>query len=462
MHLRKVLRWGACGLALGFGLASPAMADTTEELLKQLKAKGILSEQEYQALSARRAEEEKAKPAPAAMAAAPNDPSRLLQASDSGVGFKVGAVNVQISGSVNGFYVKDNADSPGPGKNVVGGLASVGGNDTSAIRNGLLPGFLKFDVTTRQGGWDVGAHFGIYPGINSVNWGGGANSAGQPTALTTSGIDFRQTYLTFAHAGFGEVKVGRDIGLFGSDAILSDITLLGVGTAAGNAAPSNTSLGRIGLGYIYTDFQPQITYTTPDFAGFKLSAGIFQPLATAGESELNDMPGFQAKATYDIKSGKVSGRLWAGVLSQDHDPAIAGGPDYKGTAFDAGAKLGIGDAGLLGYYYTGKGVGTTGLFVLSTDAKGNRRDSDGFYVQGTYKIDKVTLAASYGESHLDLAKGEVNPTLLSVNKSWVAATHYALTDWVTLVGEYINTKAEAHGGNKAKSDTIAIGAILFF
>src|SRR3546814_11461570 len=89
---------------------------------------------------------------------------------------------------------------------------------------------------TNQGGWDVGAHFGMYPGINSVNYaaGGGANSPGNPRGLQTAGIDFRQAYLTFGRPGFGEVKIGRDIGLFASAQILNDITLLSSGTPAGN------------------------------------------------------------------------------------------------------------------------------------------------------------------------------------------------------------------------------------
>ena len=33
----------------------------------------------------------------------------------------------------------------------------------------------------------------------------------------------------------------------------------------------------IGHGYMYTGFQPQITYTTPNYNGFQVSAGIFQP-----------------------------------------------------------------------------------------------------------------------------------------------------------------------------------------
>ena len=49
-------------------------------------------------------------------------------------------------------------------------------------------------------------------------------------------------------------------------------------TAGGNPAPSNTSLGRIGLGYIYTDWIPQITYTTANYGGFTASIGAFTPL----------------------------------------------------------------------------------------------------------------------------------------------------------------------------------------
>jgi len=42
------------------------------------------------------------------------------------------------------------------------------------------------------------------------------------------------------------------------------MTLLGVGANGSNAAPTNTSLGSIGYGYIYTDWLAQINYTTPD------------------------------------------------------------------------------------------------------------------------------------------------------------------------------------------------------
>jgi len=38
----------------------------------------------------------------------------------------------------------------------------------------------------------------------------------------------------------------------------------------------NTTLGRIGVGYIYADWIPQISYTSPKSGGFQYSAGLFQ------------------------------------------------------------------------------------------------------------------------------------------------------------------------------------------
>ena len=159
---------------------------------------------------------------------------------------------------------------------VTGGLACTGDNSAS-VRNGLLPAALVFSASSRQDDYDVNVTIGFYPGINS-SAAAGVNGAGLPAALQTPGIDARQAFFTFGDVSWGTVKIGRDIGLFGKDAILDDMTLLGVGTASGNAAPGNTSLGRIGIGYIYTDWQPQITYTSPTWNGFSASAGVFQPL----------------------------------------------------------------------------------------------------------------------------------------------------------------------------------------
>ena len=464
--------FGGCAAAMALCLvATSAHAGTSEALLKRLHDKGILSDDDYADLmKEEQAEEAKAAapaPAPVATAApvAESASGRLIKASDSGIGFEVGGATVKFSGSVNGFYVHDATQTPGAHTAVVGGVADVGSNGVSSVRNGLLPGFLKIDVTTKQGGWDVGAHFGMYPGINSANYGAlGANNGGQPTALATSGIDFRQTYLTFARPDFGEVKIGRDIGLFGSDAILNDITLLASGSPGGNVAPANTTLGRIGVGYIYTDFQPQITYTTPGLAGLHLSVGVFQPLESlSGPAQANSQPGFQGKLTWDGKVGGVGLHTWVSGITQKHD--VVTGGSYTGQGLDFGGKATAGPVQLLGYYYTATGLGTTVLNLFDTDTFGNRRGSDGYYFQALVTLGKFTAAGSYGASLLHYANDAdaiANPTLVDKNASAVGQLRYGLTSWVTLIGEYTHTTATAHNGNEAKSDALALGGILFF
>jgi predicted porin len=338
----------------------------------------------------------------------------------------------------------------------------------------LLPAALVFSATTRQADFDIDVTVGFYPGINSDLGGGAVNGSGNPSALQSPGIDARQVYFTFGDASWGTVKMGRDIGLFGKDAILDDMTLLGVGTALGNPAPSNTSLGRIGIGYIYTDWEPQITYTTANLNGFTGSFGLFQPL-NDGTYNSHNAPQFQAGLAYawgDPKSDALTGKAWLDVVTQklklnsSITPAAGQSTSYTGTEVDGGVKLDVaGFEGVL-YGYTGKGVGTTGLFVLSTSASGDTRKSDGGYVQATYKFDKLKVGLSYGISDLKLADderaGQATRTLLKSNSSGVLGLYYSLTKSITLVGEYIDTKAKAWNGNSATQKDFALGGILFF
>ena len=392
----------------------------------------------------------------------------------AGIDVAAGDWKIDFSGNVNGFYVGTSCENPSTTSTVTGGLACVGSDHSTSIRNGLLPAALVFSATTRQSDFDIDVTIGFYPGINSDLGGGSVNGSGNPSALQSPGIDARQVYFTFGDASWGTVKIGRDIGLFGKDAILDDMTLLGVGTALGNPAPSNTSLGRIGIGYIYTDWEPQITYTTANFSGFTGSFGVFQPL-NDGTYDSHNAPQIQAGLAYawgDPKTDPVTGKVWFDLVSQKlklaSDAVLLPGQatSYTGTEVDGGVKVDVaGFEGVL-YGYTGKGVGTTGLFVLSTSALGDTRKSDGGYVQATYKLDKLKIGLSYGISDLKLADDErafeSSSTLLKSNKSGVFGLYYSLTKSVTLVGEYIDTKAEAWNGNSATQKDFALGGILFF
>src|SRR5216117_1796862 len=231
------------------------------------------------------------------------------------IGFKAGAWDLSFSGNVNGFATWNTCDNTATV--VAGGVACSkplnGGVNEQRIESGLLPSALVFSAKSRQMNMDVGVTIGFYPGLNSI-----PSSTGVPgkTGLDTSGIDLRQNFLTFGDKSWGTVKVGKDIGLFGSDAILADMTLLGVGSGGGAFLGGNTTLGRIGVGYIYTDWIPQITYSSPSYGGFSFAGGLFQGVnvvSTPGAGSANltghEEPGFQGKASYEWKGG-VSGKAW--------------------------------------------------------------------------------------------------------------------------------------------------------
>ena len=133
------------------------------------------------------------------------------------------------------------------------------------IRTGLLPSWLGFHAERTEGNTKYGITIGFQPGIDSNTGIAGAPIDG---GLGLNSSNFRQVFLEWS-GGWGGIKIGRDLGMFGSDAILSDMTLLGVGTVSDlTRGGGNTTLGRIGVGYVYADWKGQIQYSSPKFGGF--------------------------------------------------------------------------------------------------------------------------------------------------------------------------------------------------
>lgn len=109
-------------------------------------------------------------------------------------------------------------------------------------------------------------------GSRSANLGNGESTGvGTNTVLGTTGLDVPQVFMSFGRKDFGAFTRGRNVGLFGFDSIINDMTVPGVGAGAGGnmglASPSNTSLGSIGVGYIGCDTLAQMNDTAPDFNG---------------------------------------------------------------------------------------------------------------------------------------------------------------------------------------------------
>jgi predicted porin len=385
----------------------------------------------------------------------------LAPTAPQAVEIAAGAWKFTLNGNVNADYIHSSCESTPVA--VGGGLACVRADDgqttASSVSNGLLPAAFVFGVSTTQNGIDLSANLGMYPGT-STHDGGSPNGGGTNAGLGTAGLDIRQVYMTFGNASMGTFTVGRNIGLFGQDAILNDMTLPGVGGPGGAAtgAPGNTTLGGIGLGYIYTDWLSQIDWTTPDMSGAKLTIGIFDPENTlGGPTEPKSAPGFHAKFAWTIPGGlyfSASGL----VQKQSEGPGL----QYNTHAFDVGGKWTSGPFEVLGWYYDAKGVGTTALFNLGADALGDTRDSRGFIAQTTFAVGPTKFGLNYGESRLDTANGEINPTLVHKNSKVTAGVYHKLTDNLTLLGEFSNVRAEAQDGGTNKANTFNVGAFLSF
>jgi predicted porin len=473
---------------------------------------------------------------------APKAPVAYVTALTKCVGIRVNQVDICIKGDISFFGVEQWPDHNTtnafvlndegvptrtntliPTPSVLGGLATVGNHPSNSIRGGLLPSSIQVGISTNQYGLDIGAYFGVYVGGNNIEPNiVNANGNGSPFGLGTAGVDFRQVFGTIGTPWWGTVKIGRDIGIFASDAILNDLTLLGVGSPRNNLAPTNTTLGRIGIGYIYTDFIPQVTYKSPTWGGLTFWVSAMTPmdeLAFSGDQFSanmtgHDLPMGQAKVQWvgtwspDVKltlstsgmiqkqqaeclNGNVNGGFFSTCAGLNQPffvngiPTMSAGTNVTTWAADAFAMLDVYGFNFVAYGYIGKGVGTTGLFFDGVDIFGDRRNSDGGYLQAAYTFkggwwlpNPLTVGASWGvssletagtsnafeidECHLSAQFPGLHGCLVKHNESWIGFARYNLTDWVKIQAEYIDTVAENQIGQEIHDKAVTVGTTFFW
>ncbi len=407
--------------------------------------------------------------------------SALVAAASSanaGIVIPAGDWTLDIGGNVNAYYTHTSFS---------GDDAAVGergnGDSVNNITTGLLPSFLSVSGKTRQNDLDVAFTISINPGASTTQ--SGIQSAQQEN---------RQAFLTFGDKSWGSIKLGKDLGIYASDAILSDMTLLGVGNGAGVAAGNTTTFGRIGFGYMYADWKSQVAYSSPNWNGFSFTVGLTQgwnaqnslngTFANLGSSteRSGSQSAYEGKVSYEW-AGDVSGKVWASAISQKveglnyNPPGFGFGvTDDRATAWDIGANVNVAGFGLTGYYGQGKGTGQGVLLSNGFDHLGKRRDSDDWYLQGTYTLPGVgtKLGLSYGESTLDGTSGDKNSVTFGnaggfkeqKNSMWTVGAYHPLTKHLNLVAEY--SQAQYETDNRAAADvdykakTVSLGAILFF
>ena len=374
----------------------------------------------------------------------------FASSANAGIVIPAGEWTLDINGNVNAYASITNAKD---NNNIVGGIATKqdaqGNSHARGINTGLLPAWIGFTGKSRQNDLDVEFTISFQPNVSD-----NSRAGDELTPLN------RQAYVSFGDKSWGSVKLGKDLGVFGSDAILNDMTLLGVGAGAGISG-ATTTLGGIGSGYIYPAWKGQVAYTTPNWNGLSATVAITNPNQTSNNDLYQDNFGYEGKVNYDYNLAGVSGKLWTSAANYKVNSATAG--TYTAYAWDIGGTTNVGPLGVTAYYYNGKGAGTTLFGANGVDANGSRRASDGFYLQSTYALPtKTKVGVAYGRSNLERANGGDVSNLVDFNERYTVGAYHPLTKNLNLVAEYNRIKSEAHSGVKNESDTYSAGAILFF
>jgi len=361
----------------------------------------------------------------------------------------------QFSGNVNAFWVFSKVNNSGPAN--------------SSVRTGLLPAFATFEARGKEAGLNLAVHIGFAPQIN--NGGLATQGPGEGAVHDQFGaqIDMRQVYLTVGFKNGGQILAGRELGLFGRQNILNDMTLFGVGAVGiGGGGGGGTTLGRIGYGYIYPNFVAQVTYSTKPGQS-QLSIGVFQPSILQGGGGgtpylFTKIPRVEAEFAYNQKSGKNNYMFWVGGLWQSTSNAATGGNTASSFGGTAGIKAGMSDLSVVVTGYIGKGLGTTLMFsgneVAANDT--DLRKSDGGYVQLMYKVSpKTNLGASWGFSRLvNNQTGDGNTAVRSNVYSYTAGIYHQWTKSLKLVFE--GTEEGSTGVGRPKQIDLSGGFMLFF
>jgi len=367
--------------------------------------------------------------------------------------WSAGDWEVSYTGTINLFYNQLDQDN-------------VNAGNSSHLQEGLLPAFHTMKVVSPSANGLTGtAQISFAPDASSGKT-DGQNKSGED-------IDMREVFFN-VDGGFGTISVGRTLSLFSRGAILNDMTLFGVG-AIGSIDGGGTTLGRIGHGYTYAEFNTRFAWKSPDMSGFTIEAGIFDPSEGSGGNVANfetDTPQFQVAANYSTSFDGGSVAVWADGIYQEMTGRNTGGFSTTGEVKTHGVSLGIninaGALGLVASMYDGEALGSVRQVDTNsyqcTATQCQEAEADGYYIQATYTFNgKTKVGLSYGETNQDnvsLTSPVNNAGDADIERSNELTTlgvYHDVNSWLKVVAEYNDQKSQF--GNISN---VSLGGFIFW
>ena len=281
--------------------------------------------------------------------------------------------------------------------------------------------------------------------------------------------------------------------------------LFGVGGAA-SAGNNNTTLGRIGIGYLYTDFQPQVSWTLPELgSGFGAKVGIFDPKDVAADTVAvsatdHHGPRVEAQITWngDFFQTGVGMNLWVDGTYQSTgrttaqiaarkaiDTATEANMDDEDESVESagvgfGTKLTYEGFSLVatGFYASGLGMrgqhsllpirqvnNGTAVSTGALDDDGKERKTYGGYIQGTFDFGQGTsVGYSYGGNYLTKTGSDMNNLGTMNNQTMHSGMiWHNVTDNFRLIAEGGYTEKTWYLADHEQEDSFGgVGAFFFW
>lgn len=326
-------------------------------------------------------------------------------------------------------------------------ISSDHDDSESALRvgSGFNPANININVAapTTSNGLTVSGHFQVDTHLNA------------PDGVQNGGA-FESRVAKIQIAGdFGTLIAGKDFGVFNSSAIGDKASQGGVGWLGGGADTGNATGGRIGTGYVYANFNPQVKYVSNNYSGLEFKVAMINPEEPQGVDIETDSPRFEAQVNYTAEFDAGSISLWTGFLQQSVSVLGATPFDYDLEGVDVGTKVNLGDFSIALNYTDTTGIGADGLYGGTiNDAE---VDATQWYVEAYYTFDKTTVGYSYGEGHQDSRDADASKGLDAVdevdNELSMLFVHYQWTPEFRLVGELQDYKSDV----QANYDAIIVG-----
>ncbi|EDM44507.1 hypothetical secreted protein [unidentified eubacterium SCB49] len=351
---------------------------------------------------------------------------------------------IKFSGQINAYYVNTQQK-----EDLANGIEK---ENFSSIQNGINQATIAFNpVYTMKNGGTVSGTFDLAFGITNH---GVDSSAPAATGFGYSSVDIRQAFIQVTTPKSGSFIIGKTFGGFGLDALIYDVSILGIGANYSYDNPQNTTLAGIGYGYVFADKMAQISYTTPSFFNktSSLTLGVYEPFATSdfngafgdpfGVTDNPNSLGYQGKFVFNKSYEKTNVYFSSAFISQevsDNNQDLG----LNGFGIDAFLKVAYEGFTLSGYYYTANGIGDAGIMfgpAITVNSEIETIKSDGYYGQITYKLPKnpITLGINYGASRVkdeiidnrleysDSATRFTNSVAYAINSNLVVKTEYTI------------------------------------